>query len=231
MEIKILQLLDGASKARGLTVIIDVFRAFTVEAFLANNGAVKICPVGDKEIAYKAKEEDGSVILIGERQGKILPGFDYGNSPSSIENVDFTGKTVIHTTSAGTQGIANAKGASEIITGSLVNAGAIAKYIKDKKPDEVSLVCMGLACEEPTDEDTLCANYIKSLIEEVDFDLKSGIEKLASSSGEKFFDSTLSEIFPERDFYLSTEVSRFDFVLRLVKNANGLDYVEKINVK
>ena len=32
MEINILQLLEGAKQAKGLTVIIDVFRAFSVEA-------------------------------------------------------------------------------------------------------------------------------------------------------------------------------------------------------
>lgn len=52
-------------------------------------------------MAYKIKEQNDSYILVGERHGKILPGFDYGNSPSQIKNVDFSGKTVVHT-SAGT---------------------------------------------------------------------------------------------------------------------------------
>jgi 2-phosphosulfolactate phosphatase len=56
--------------------------------------------------------------------------FDYGNSPSQIENVDFSDKVVIHTTSCGTQGIVNDINADGIITGSFVNASAIVKYIK-----------------------------------------------------------------------------------------------------
>ena len=76
------------------------------------------------QIAYNYKKKDNNFILIGERNGIILPGFDYGNSPSQIENIDFSGKTVIHTTSCGTQGIAGAINAKEIITGSLVNAKA-----------------------------------------------------------------------------------------------------------
>ena len=123
-------MVEGAKQATGLTVIIDVFRAFTVEAYLMNNGADKIIPVGDSEIAYKYKKEDPNIILVGERHGKIMPGFDYGNSPSQIENIDFSGKTIVHTTSAGTQGIANASNADVILTGSLVNAKAIANYIK-----------------------------------------------------------------------------------------------------
>ena len=41
MNIKILHMVEGAKQATGLTVIIDVFRAFTVEAYLMNNDAEK----------------------------------------------------------------------------------------------------------------------------------------------------------------------------------------------
>lgn len=134
MNIKILQLIEGARKAEGLTVIIDVFRAFSVACYVFNNGAEKIIPVGSLETAYALKEENGEFILMGERKGKILPGFDYGNSPAHVQGVDFSGKTVIHTTSAGTQGIVNAVKADEIITGSFVNARAVARYILQRKP-------------------------------------------------------------------------------------------------
>jgi 2-phosphosulfolactate phosphatase len=39
MNIKVLHMVEGADEAPGVTVIIDVFRAFTVEAYLMNNGA------------------------------------------------------------------------------------------------------------------------------------------------------------------------------------------------
>ena len=71
-------MIEGAKQATGLTVIIDVFRAFTVEAYLMNQGVKKVIPVGDMQIAYEYKERHPEVILVGERHGKILPGFDYG---------------------------------------------------------------------------------------------------------------------------------------------------------
>ena len=122
MNIKILHMIDGAKEATGITVIIDVFRAFTVEAYLISNNAYKLIPVGDMNIAYSYKENNNECILIGERQGKMLPGFDYGNSPSQVKNVDFKGKTIIHTTSAVNQVIANSKNATEILTVSILNA-------------------------------------------------------------------------------------------------------------
>ena len=231
MNIKILQLIEGAKQATGLTVIIDVFRAFTVEAYLVNNGVEKLIPVGDKQIAYDYKEKYKDCILIGERRGIMLEGFDYGNSPTQIEKIDFSGKTVVHTTSSGTQGIANAKNAKEILTGSLVNAKAIAEYIKMQNPEDVSLVCMGNGGESEAREDTLCAEYIKSLLEGKDLNLNYEIENLKNIAGKRFFDPKLQDIFPERDFYLATELNKFDFVLKLEKDNEGMNYIKRIDVK
>ena len=84
MNIQILQLVEGAKNARGLTVVIDVFRAFSVEAYLFAQGVDKILPIGDAELAYRLKEENPEFVLAGERMGKILPGFDIGNSCGSL---------------------------------------------------------------------------------------------------------------------------------------------------
>ena len=134
MEVEILHFVEGAKKAKGTAVIIDVFRAFSLETYLTKNNAAKIIPIGEIETAFEFKKADPNVVLCGERRGIKVEGFDYGNSPAQIENVDFTGKTVIHTTSAGTQGIVNATGADEIIGCNLVCAKAIADYIKYTRP-------------------------------------------------------------------------------------------------
>ena len=230
MNIKILQLIEGAKQATGLAVIIDVFRAFTVEAYLVNNGAKKLIPVGDKQIAYEYKEKHKDCILIGERHGIMLDGFDYGNSPSQVEKINFTGKTVVHTTSAGTQGIANAKNAKEILMGSLVNAKAIAEYIKIQNPEDVSLVCMGNGGKSEAKEDTLCAEYIKSLLEGKRLNLDKEIEDLKNIAGKRFFDPKLQDIFPERDFYLSTELNKFKFVLKVEKDDKGMNYAKRLDI-
>jgi len=230
MDIRILQLIEGAKKAEGITVIIDVFRAFSVEAYLFSMGAEKIMPIGDSSIAYKLKEENSDLILAGERGGAIMPGFDTGNSPGQLTGLEINGKTVIHTTSAGTQGIANAVNADEIIGGSLVTAKAIAKYIRRSGKTDISLVCMGLAALTPTEEDTLCARYIKALLEgtadEIDFEKE--IEILKNTSGAKFFDKSKSDVFPEEDFHMCVEVDKFNFVPKLVKSPDGLDYITKV---
>lgn len=228
MNIKIIH---DAKQATGLAIIIDVFRAFTVEPYLFYNGVEKLIPVGDKEIAYNLKEKNKEYILVGERNGIKLPGFDYGNSPSQIKSIDFSKRTVVHTTSCGTQGIVNAINADEIITGSLVNAHAIVKYIKQNNFKDISIVSMSRPNELPSDEDELCARYIKSLLEDKLLEnLENEVEKLKLTSGKKFFDSNNEENFPKEDFYLCVEINKFDFVLRVNKAENGMLYIEKIEI-
>ena len=217
-QISIFECIDGAKHAKDFTVIIDVFRAFSLEAYLFSRGTKCIYAVGKEETARKLKQENPDYILIGERSGIICEGFDFGNSPSQTSDFDFKGKTVVHTTSAGTQGIINAKNATEIVTGSLVNSKAIANYILKKNPEFVSLVCMGWNGIEPAPEDTICANYIKSVINGEKFDMKSELEKLKiHPTCKRFFEEKTQKVFPEKDYYMCTDVDKFNFVLKVEK--------------
>lgn len=221
MNIRILHLAEGARQAKGITVIIDVFRAFTLEAYLFDQGAEKIYAVGDQNTAYRLKKEHPDYILIGERHGKILAGFDYGNSPSAVRNMDFRGRVFVHTTSNGTQGIANAEEADEILTGSLVNASVTAQYILSQHPEEVSLVCMGWEGKD-TEEDILCAQYLKSLLEGNPMqDIAQKADDLRYSEGKKFFDPSQQDAFPQGDFAMCVSVNLFDFVIE-TEYENGI---------
>lgn len=232
MNTTIYHLVDGAKQAKGATVIIDVFRAFTVEAYLCAFGASKVVPVGDKDVAYKQKENDPDVILIGERKGIKLPGFDFGNSPTEIQGTDFTGKTVVHTTSAGTQGVANASGADEIFVASLVNAKATAQYILSQGYETVSIVAMGLLGSTMSDEDELCAKYIKSVLDGNEIDIKDEIAALKYTFGAKFFDKEKQHIYPQDDFYYCTELNRFSFAMKVETDSKtGLLETKRIDVK
>ncbi len=223
MKIKIYHLIDGARQAEGLAVIIDVFRAFSMECWLYALGAEEIRPVGSIEDTFAWRKKDPDCILVGERQGKKIEGCDLGNSPSSIEPERIRGKRIIHTTSAGTQGIINATSAEEILTGSFVNAKAIVKYILEMAPEKVSLVCMGKGGVEPAEEDELCAVYLQSLLEGREMpDIEGKLRALAHGGGKHFFDPALREIFPEKDFWMCIDCNRFDFVLRIEQDQNGL---------
>lgn len=227
MQIEILQIIEGAKKAKGLTVVIDVFRAFSLECYLFDRGVKEIIAVGALEEAYRIKEEHPDYILIGERMGKICEGCDYGNSPSQTASVDLSGKVIIHTSGAGTQGIVNATNADELVTGSLVNAKAVAAYIKKKNPESVSLVCMGKRGIAETEEDTLCAEYIRSLLLEQPFDIKERALALKERAAKHFFALENQDVFPEQDFWMCIDVDRFPFVLSVQKDTAGRNVVRK----
>lgn len=222
MKIKILHLIEGAKQAEGLTVIIDVFRAFSLECYLYEMGVAEIRPIGSVEEAFLLKKELPDSVLIGERYGKKCVGFDFGNSPSTVLAEAVKGKTILHTTSAGTQGIVNATGATEIITGSLVNAKAVAAYIKEKNPETVSLVCMGNAGVRPALEDELCAEYIKCLVEGVELpDFEKRVEDLRRHGGDHFFDENRQEIYPQEDFFMCIKYNKFPFIIHVEKDERG----------
>ncbi len=215
MEIQILQLTEGAKLAKGLTVVIDVFRAFSTACYVFAAGADKIIPVEHVEEAFEIKKMIPDVIMLGERFERKVPGFDFGNSPTHILNQDFNGKTIVMTTSSGTKGIANAKLADEIITGSFVNAGAIIGYIRQKNPAVVSLVCMGYEGRYPTQEDTFLAEYVRNGLMNVTSDLDEMRRILSTGDGARLLDPANHEWSPSSDFDLCLEPDRFNFVLKI----------------
>ncbi|MEE8354423.1 MAG: 2-phosphosulfolactate phosphatase [Candidatus Bathyarchaeia archaeon] len=215
MEIRRLSTVVGAREAQGLAVIIDVFRAFTTAAHVMANGAERIIPVLTVEESFRLKGLNPDWLQIGEDGGIRVEGFDYGNSPYLASLTDFTGRTVIQRTGAGTNGVVNARGAEERILGSFVMAEAIVKYIKRRAPDVVSLVAMGDVGVEPNEEDESCAEYIEGRLrgEKPDFnEMKRRIK--AAPSGAKFFDPSQPN-FREEDFHLAMELDRFEFILRV----------------
>lgn len=234
VKINIKRYIEGSREAEGLTVIIDVFRAFSLECYLGFWGADLIFPVDTVEKVQELKRElhqhypDRRIITIGERQGVKIEGFDFGNSPSQIMRevrpeiytLPLKDSIVIHTTSAGTQGIANSVHANEIVTGSLVNAKAVADYIRFKNPEVVTLVAMGNSGIRPAPEDELCAEYIKGLAEgkyistrTVEPEIENRIADLKYEGGKHFFNPNTQDIFPSEDFYMCLELNKFNFVI------------------
>ena len=222
MEIRINHLIEGAKRAEGLVVIIDVFRAFSLECWLFAMGAKEIRPVGAIEEALAWREKDPEAVLIGERHGRKLDGFDFGNSPSTVDPEIIRGKRIIHTTSAGTQGVTSAVHAQEILTGSFVNAKAVAEYIRQKNPAVVTLVCMGKEGLAPAEEDELCALYLQSLLLGSPMpDIDDRLQALRTGGGKHFFNPDNQEVFPEKDFWMCIDRDRFDFVIRIEKVDRG----------
>lgn len=215
MQVEVFDHVAGAREARGIAVVIDVFRAFSVAAYAFDAGAARVLPVADIEDAKSLGRRFPGAVLAGERHARRLPGFDIGNSPTEVRAIDLRGKVLVHTTHAGTQGLVNATGADEVLTGAFVNISAVYRYILARAPHRVSLVRMGHEARERCAEDDLYAECLHRLLMGEPAPLAEVRERLRDApAAAKFFDPACDWA-PRDDFEYCTDVDRFDFVLRL----------------
>ena len=229
MRIELLDHVAGARAARGIAVIIDVFRACSTLACAVDRGAARVVPVAGVPEAQELRTRLPGALLAGERHARALPGFDAGNSPTELQTLDLRGRTLLHTTHAGTQGLTSATRAREVLTGAFVNLSAVAGYIGARRPEQVSLVRMGHEARERCAEDDLYARCLLDLLEGRHPELHRvpGLLRDAPAA-RKFFDPAC-DYAPEADFDFCADVDRYGFVLRLKRAAGAPAELERID--
>ena len=124
------RLLDIYDISNSVVVIIDVFRATSTIATALYNGATKVIPVDSVDLCIQLGKSTGG-ITAGERDGKVIPGLSYGNSPAEYPRSFIEGKTLVLTTTNGTRLLHMAlnNGAAEVVTGSFPNLSAVCNYL------------------------------------------------------------------------------------------------------
>jgi 2-phosphosulfolactate phosphatase len=215
VNVRVTSFLEGARGATGYAVIVDVFRAFTTAAFCIGAGAREVVLVADHEKALAMKRDDPSLFLTGEIGGRPISGFDVGNSPSAIERLDLAGRRVVQRTSAGTQGVVAATGASRIALGSFVIAQATVDHLR-RVGDDVTIVAMGHNAVAEADEDELCARYLDALLRG-----ERPSPPTVFLQGDHAAEGW-PEWFPRRDAELACQVDRFDFALPIAREGGLL---------
>jgi 2-phosphosulfolactate phosphatase len=220
MEIRIESLIEGARRARGTVVIVDVFRAFTTAAVALARGADRIIMLPEVEEALRLRDEGVGDVCVGEVNGIMPEGFDYGNSPYEMTQALLKDKVIIQSTRAGTTGVAAATQADAVYAGSFVVADATAKAILRDNPPEVTIVAMGWNARVRTDEDELCALYLRNLMQGRRPDPEA-LRRLVLAGGEaaKFGDPNQPH-FHREDLEIAIDVNKYDFAIRVVKE-NG----------
>jgi 2-phosphosulfolactate phosphatase len=224
-------LYKGALAARGVAVIIDVFRAFTCAPLLFSMGVEKLFLIATPEQAFALKEKDRDLILVGEVSGIPIKGFDFGNSPSEILRKGpefFKGRTVLQRTSSGVQGVLLALSvADEVLLGSYALAGSTVKYLLSKKPEIVSLVAMGWELKEIAPEDEWCVRYLSHLLGNGSYDHNEALREIVFHKTTQRFLRRDETYFPPEDPLICLQRDVYDFALRAVKQADGVE-VHKI---
>lgn len=125
---------------QSIVVIIDVFRATSTIAAALHNGAREIIPIDSVDKCIELGHAIPHSITAGERDGKVAPGLQYGNSPLEYAPDFIAGKTLLLTTTNGTRLLHMCSEANEIITGSFLNLGAVCSYLRSQNKN-VLLAC------------------------------------------------------------------------------------------
>lgn len=123
-----------------VSIMVDALRASSTMT-LALDKFEKIIPCFSAEEALKIKDETGGV-LAGERKGKKIDGFDIGNSPTDIEELETGEKTLILTTTNGTRILENMN--STVLVGCLINAKAVGSASATIAQNHIDVVMAGV---------------------------------------------------------------------------------------
>lgn len=215
MEIRLLSLLEGARRAAGTVVIIDVYRAFTTAAVALQRGAARLLLVDSPEAAFKLRREGRGELCLGEVSGIKVPGFDFGNSPFELSRAGVHGKTLIQSTSAGTKGVVAAGRAEALFAAALVNAEATVRAVLAVRPSLVSLVAMGTNGTERSDEDEQCALYVRSRLRGRRPDPAAVRSLVLSAHDSAKFDDPERPYFDPRDRDVALEIDSIPFAVRV----------------
>lgn len=121
-------------------VIVDILRATScmTTAFAHQIHSIKTFAGLPECLALKNE----GYVTAGERDGKKVDGFDLGNSPFEYMNQQLKGKRIAFTTTNGTQAIAKASRAREIIIGSFLNLSSVVESLRGSA-NNLLIVCSG----------------------------------------------------------------------------------------
>ena len=149
----------GAIEARrrgGVVVLIDALRASATIVTALARGMAAVKPVG-------RPEECVGEITAGERGGRKLPNLRHGNSPLELMHCDYAGKTLVLTTTNGTECLLSAAGeSSTVLVGTTLNRRAVASAalrLAQAQGQPVTLLMAGRNNQDAI-EDALAAGEI-----------------------------------------------------------------------
>lgn len=200
--------LDGARDAKGVVVVIDVLRSFTVSAYALAGGARECLLVSTVHDALELARQIPDATICAEENALPVPGIAISNSPTQVAATDMRGRTLIQRSTAGTPVISAGKSDEGIFAGSLVVATATAQVCLSRRPNTVTLVA---SADFP--EDHACAKFIEAALRGGHVDLEPLLKPLRDSDRYRKVMAGEWPGFPATDIELAMAVDRFDFAM------------------
>lgn len=140
---------------KSAAIVIDVLRASNSIITAVENGCKRVLPVVEiyeaKTLAVRFAGEHA--MLCGEREARMIPGFDFGNSPFEYKAERVKNRTLIFCSTNGSNAMVRAAGAARAVVGSFANLAAIVEQFKSE--NHIAILCAGLRLRMSL-EDTAC---------------------------------------------------------------------------
>jgi 2-phosphosulfolactate phosphatase len=221
VEIRREEGVEGARRARGTAVVIDVIRAFTTAACAFAAGARDLVLTDSVESAFEQKRRHPDAFLMGEVGGAKVEGFDHGNSPSDFPNDAVRGRRVIQCTGSGTRCAVAASGAESLYVASLNVAGATARAVASSPVVTIVASAGGL------EGDDAVGDFIQGLLQGSPPPVAEIVRRVRESEAGRRIESDAWPQYPKRDLDVCTRVDAHPFAMR-AERENGLFVVRAI---
>lgn len=221
---------EEARSATGAVVAVDVLRAFTTAAHAFAAGARHVFLVAEVEEALAFKRAHAGSLAMGEVGGLRPDGFDFSNSPVAVAARDLRGRVLVQRTSAGTQGVVAATGATRLWCASLVTASATARAVNACGLGAPAYVLTGRAdASQPREglDDLATAELIEAIRVGAAHDAPATRTAVASSEEAARTLALAQGHVDARDIAFCTDVDRFDFAME-VSRVDGMLRLDRV---
>jgi 2-phosphosulfolactate phosphatase len=161
-----------------LGIVVDVMRATSTIAQALASGYRRVLCCREVEEARRLRVELGDeAITGGERDARLIEGFDAGASPR--EFLEPRAETLILSTTNGTRAVVTAAAScGEVLLGSLLNLDAVAAHVRARGQDAIVL-CAAYEGAFAID-DAYCAGRIVALLDADRTDAAKAAEVIAA---------------------------------------------------
>ena len=193
-------------------IILDVLRATTTMTIALANGAKEIIPTESIATAVRVAKGSKNSLLCGERNGKVVEGFNLGNSPLEYTSEAVKDKSLIFSTTNGTLAIIKSKFAKICILGSFVNISAVVDYVNSVDED-FTIICSG-KLNDFCLEDAVCAGML--------------LNKLSAGRNLEMRDSEIAVLNLCSDLAMILNVPSEDKILKLFNASEHGRYLAQI---
>ncbi len=157
---------DCFRNPRAVVVVVDVLRATSAICAAFMNGVDKIIPVGTVEEARAYKQK--GFLVAAERDGLVLDFADFGNSPYNFTPERVKGKTIVYSTTNGTQAIQMASSCYKVAIGAFTNLSAVCNWLIHQNRD-VIVLCAGWKNRFSLEDTILAGAIVQKLIAHAGF--------------------------------------------------------------